>query len=586
MARCAYNAGHSTARATRLKFFQGLVLLAWTICPAPAQTPASAPAPPDVAALREELTRLLQAGKPEQAIRRAQEALRKDLKNPTVRQEFAALHYSLARTWLAQRRYEDCLTALKAVQTVEPDHPAAAALREQVQTAREQAAQRIGEAEKLLRLELFEAALDRLMEIQALRPDLSPKLETMQRAAWLGAADDHYLARNFNEAFALYEHVLATTPNAPADVALRWAISLALALDESEAAKSTSAETVRKLSARATEVLVKVNESTLVVVLNGLLAEKSGQLADAGRLYAQAVGAEWQLPPAERRREAVAQLRRQAVESVRNLCLATPPGRRGGQWAAALPNVWKQRKTARFDVYARNDLVAGYVSEALEHHYAGLAQWLELSPAAAWEPRCEVRVHATLADLYQATNTRGATRAVSRTRLQGGNVLSRHIEVFQADPWLLCSTLPHELTHILLADKYRAATLPLALDEGLALQAEPPARRLQFRRRLNGPAPDAAKLLAATEIPAAASADEGTVDFYARCDALTEWLLQKRGMAGLLEHLGNGAPPRWWEAFGWARKDDMQSAWRSWFAGRRDPPRMPLMVLGEPRGKR
>ena len=90
------------------------------------------------------------------------------------------------------------------------------------------------------------------------------------------------------------------------------------------------------------------------------------------------------------------------------------------------------------------------------------------------KPRLEVRVHATREDMQHATGTRGITHAVSHTRLQGSRVVLRKLEVFQGDPWLLSATLPHELTHALLADAHRRSVPPLAIDEGLALQTEPP----------------------------------------------------------------------------------------------------------------
>ena len=543
--------------------------------------------PPGNPALRAELTGLLRAGTPEAAVRHAQAALKKSPDDPGVRHEYVTLHLALARNWLAQHRYDACLTALQAILAAEPDHEQALALRRQIRAAHTDADSCADQLDQLLRLELFEAALDRAKALKSLRPDLAQTLAAPERAAWLGTADDHYLARNFNEAFALYEQVLAGRPDAPADVHTRWALSLALALSESDFSQAMDPNAAGRLLARAIDVLRKTDEPAISLIIGGLLAERAGQLLDAGRTYAEALGTPWKLPPADRRRETIAGLRRRAVRRLRGLYKTTPTHRREGLWIIALPNVWKQQQTPHFDVYARNDLIADRVAEALEYHYPRLANWLGVPTAETWEPRLEVRVHATQQDLHDSTATSGITFAVSRTRLRGDRVILRKLEVFQADPWLLGSTLPHELTHALLADAYRRATPPLAIDEGLALQAEPPARRLMYRRRLSGPLPSPGGLLTARGLPA------DVERFYARCDALTGWLLDRQGqrlsvaqesspIPTLLAAFQAGLKTDWWTSFGWEAEPAMRADWQVWFAARRDPPRMPLMILVEP----
>jgi hypothetical protein len=274
---------------------------------------------------------------------------------------------------------------------------------------------------------------------------------------------------------------------------------------------------------------------------------------------------------------------------------------REGAWLMVLPDVWKQRQTAHFHVYARNDLVAERVAEAAEFHLAGIARWLGVPAAQPGQPRWEVRVHAELSDLQRAADTPARARAASRTRSQGQRLLLRRLDLFQADPFLLSGTLPNEITHALLTDAYGDEGPPLAIVEGLALQAEPPARRLLLRRLLGQTAPDADALLATERLP-----DDDEMRFYAHADALTGLLLHRMGrrltggtadaesprssqpgvpgqaIAGALAALRGGHRPDWWEAFGWNDRHAMQSAWEAWHAARRNPPRMPLMILTGP----
>lgn len=549
--------------------------------------------------LRTEIAEHLKAGHPELAVERAQQALRDDPDDPVARREYVTLHMSLARLWLSQEEHEDGVAALRAVLRVEPAHAAAQELLRGIQNARAAAGRRVEQVDQLLRLELFESALADITAITALRPDLAESLRAQRKAAWIGTADDHYLARNFSEALALYENVLALDADAPADVRVRWAISLALALAGDDFSNSVGDETSRRLLDRAVEVLRDVGQPMLESAIRGLLAERGGQSIAAGRAYSAALGRPWLLPPVDSRQRDIRDLRRKVIDRLRKLYDTTPTGRRGGLWAASLPDIWKQRCDAHFEVYARSDLVAGRVAETLAHHFVSLSKWLKLDPQAGWTPRCEVRVYENLAALHKATGTRGVTRAVSLTRVQGDRVLLRRMSVFQTDHWLLSSTLPHELTHVMLSEKLRGAphvpsknaetagpaasralaTTPLlAFDEGIAVQVEPPARRLQYRRLLPKRVADPITLAATEKTPLHQLA------FYARCDVLAEFALQRGGVAGLIDAARAESDTEWWSRLGWPTQAAMRGDWQRWYTSRLNPPRMPVMIL-EPRAE-
>ncbi|MCG3128155.1 MAG: hypothetical protein CHACPFDD_03031 [Phycisphaerae bacterium] len=548
--------------------------------------------------LRGRLERLVSSGQTAEAVRLVQSELQAHPDDPGVRREYVDLHMTLARAWLDQRMFAECRAALDAVRRAEPRHAGAAALQNALASASADAPGRIGDVDRLLRLELFDAALDLAREIVALRPDLSAALRPRERAAWLGAADDHYLARNFNESFALYEKLLTLDPGAGADVHSRWAVSLALALGESADDPPLSQDAAGRLLARAIDVLRRTNEPVLGQIIGGLCAERGGQLVEAGRAYAQALGVAFELPAAEQRKPAVARLRRDALERARGLYDAIRPHRRDGAWAAALGDVWKQKRSAHFDVFARSELIAERVADALEHHLPRVEEWLGAAAGRGAPPRCEVRVYRDLDELERATGATGAARAVTHTKLRGAEIVSRTMNVYQADPWLLAGTLPHELVHVVVAERFaslhdapatqeavaRRSVEPadatarprLALDEGLAIQVEPAARRLQYRRLLDAPRPALATLLAAERI----DGDEGA--FYARSAALVELLL-KRGTTRDVLALA-AAPPddTWTAAFGWESASAAAGDWRRHCDSARRPPRMPLMILTEP----
>ncbi len=549
---------------------------------------AAAQQPPTAGALRAELSRLLAEGKIEEAVRHAQGALSAAPDDTGVRREFVDLHMSLARDWIARRGYTDARSALQAVLAIEPANAAAKAMLAELDAALKRLENQRPEVEKLIRLELFESALDRIRQVREHRPDVAANLADLQRDAWLGAADDHYLARNFNEAFALYEKLLSTSENAGAEIHLRWGLSLVLALDELDDADKPDARAARRMLSRAEEVLSNRDADFIRLAIIGLVAEAEGRLIEAAKILAGSLGEPWELPRADRRRAVVMNLRNRVVERLRDLYERTPPARRGGAWAVALPNVWKQAQTPHFEVHGRSELIASRVAEAAEYHFVEIARWLGAGVPADWSPRCEIRIYADLDEFHQATGTSGVTRAVSRTRVQGDRVLLRQISAFQSDPWLLSSTLPHELTHVLLAEAAQIqgeqaakgrpsgrvadpVAPPFALDEGLAVQVEPPARRLQYRRLLVEHTPNPLNLLQINQLIGDQAA------FYARCDALAEFVLRQAGMSGLIA-LCRDADGDWWTRLGWPGKESMLADWQRWYTVRRNPPRMPLMI--------
>jgi tetratricopeptide (TPR) repeat protein len=533
--------------------------------------------------LRRELTRLVESGETELALARAQAALRLDPDDPDVRREYVSLHVALARSWIAQRRFEDCLAAVDAILAVEPANPSALEIRRRIDAARERAARQIPEIDRLLRLELFDSALERVREVAALRPDLSGKLAGRRQAAWRGCADDHFFAANFAEAFALYENLWSFAEDTAPELPARWGLTLALALGRHAPGQPLAPESCAPLRERLSRDSSIVKQPLVMHALLGLLAERDGQQPAAGPSYAAALGVAWQDPPNDQRRATVAELRARVLGRLEALHASDHIRPRDGAWQISLPDVWKQRDTGHFEVRARNDVVAERVAEAAEVHLAGLCDWLGMVVPDTWEPRCALHIHATADGLRAATEeedaARGPAEAPAAPPLQ--------IRLCQADPWLLSGTLPRELTRVLLAQAGRAPRLPWAISEGLGLAAEPPARRLALRRLLSTSTPEPAGLLTATRLP------ENDPGLSAACEELTAFLSSRAGaspsdpdarppVVAVLQTFRNGCPPAWWAPFGWESEAAALEDWRAWHAAYRNPPRIPLMILTRP----
>ena len=101
----------------------------------------------------------------------------------------------------------------------------------------------------------------------------------------------------------------------------------------------------------------------------------------------------------------------------------------------------------------------------------------------AWDAKCEVVVHATMAAYCGAMGPGSErTSGCSTIQLEKGRVLLRRIDLCGSAEGCFTDSLPHELTHVVLADQFTDRRIPQWADEGIAMLAESPDK---LQRRLN-----------------------------------------------------------------------------------------------------
>jgi hypothetical protein len=156
------------------------------------------------------------------------------------------------------------------------------------------------------------------------------------------------------------------------------------------------------------------------------------------------------------------------------------------------------------------------------------AKWLSGTHDGHWSPRCEVVVHATAAGYARAVGRGGQrTAGSSAVTVKAGKVLARRLDL-RADRGDPMAAAPHELTHIVLADRFADRPLPRWADEGMATLADSPAKRAEHRRdlarALNGRGGmRVAELLSMENYPH--TTDWAT--FYGQSVSLVEFLLER-----------------------------------------------------------
>jgi hypothetical protein len=109
-------------------------------------------------------------------------------------------------------------------------------------------------------------------------------------------------------------------------------------------------------------------------------------------------------------------------------------------------------------------------------------KWLGNAEADIWQPRCEIVIHATRASYLQVVGRGGGqTSGSSLIQFEAGRVAVRRIDLL-VDQQGNITALPHELTHVVLADRFGGRQPPRWVDEGIATAADSHEKRTLHRR--------------------------------------------------------------------------------------------------------
>lgn len=104
--------------------------------------------------------------------------------------------------------------------------------------------------------------------------------------------------------------------------------------------------------------------------------------------------------------------------------------------------------------------------------------WLPGTLATVWKPRCDIIAHASEAGYLRAAG-RGAAQTAGSAwiEFEGNSVAVRRVDLKHGSPEALESALAHELTHVVLADRFADRPLPRWADEGMAVLADSRAKQ-------------------------------------------------------------------------------------------------------------
>ena len=197
---------------------------------------------------------------------------------------------------------------------------------------------------------------------------------------------------------------------------------------------------------------------------------------------------------------------------------------------ATLPLSWHVRETTNFRIYYTDPAMAEKAAQAAETVRTQQARrWGSSAVRTAWSPPCDIYLYPTPKDFAQLTGQPETSPGFSTMGVNGNRIVSRRVNLRADHPQLLAAILPHEVTHVVLADLFTQQQIPRWADEGMAVLAEPLAEQVNRASELSEPLKEGRvfKLseLMAIDYP---SADAWNL-YYAQSVSLTQFLVQQSG---------------------------------------------------------
>ncbi len=196
-------------------------------------------------------------------------------------------------------------------------------------------------------------------------------------------------------------------------------------------------------------------------------------------------------------------------------------------------NRWYCSTTENFLTYTTDATLGPRLANHCESQRKCLAeQWLGEDATCSWNTRrCIIVVHPTAKE-YVAAVGRGGEQSsgCSTTQVSKGTIVFRRIDLRadRGDP--LTAALPHELTHVVLADRFIDRPLPRWADEGMAILADPLPKQQSYQRDAQLASVSAARftardLLLMVDYPL----EKQKAAFYGQSAALVKYLVSRGG---------------------------------------------------------
>ncbi len=388
------------------------------------------------------------------------------------------------------------------------DHPALAAMRESLAAARGDVLRKIDVA--ILCRNLSEA--DRLLARQKpAGPDM--EFRRRERRAFQDRADLLFFREEPAAALAIYEEMLRRDPDLSGEVRMRLAWCRARAILDREAPDARKEEQLAALL--DFEPGLQIAHRAL-----GRAAYARNDREAAVRHFRALLDPARDLPVEEVPSD---------VEELKYLAtrVAVKP-RLEDEAEPLLPRTaradgpWQTRETPHFTIHHRDAGTAAAVAIALEHYLRIFGEEV-LGPGQTWTPERKRALY-----LYRSPEDRKGTEPVPHVHNLGSATTA--IGILGDGDDLIADALPHELVHLIQAEK--RWVLPIWAAEGLALALQRSARRTDAFAQVQRALEDGREIPMEDLLGAAALTGRDAA-FYQRFTAqawtIVDWLIDRKG---------------------------------------------------------
>ena len=287
----------------------------------------------------------------------------------------------------------------------------------------------------------------------------------------LAEADAAFRAKNYAEAGRIYES-LAQAQQLPTDRREHWAYCRSSAVARRiAAAPKTEAEWVR-IDAEIAQIRALAPDNWLGEYLrNKASARPSARKTPrTGATVIRAASPEEAPAPRSNRVARPASTPRSFTEVA-----DVPPGASSSPSPSGQPvGRWRVRESTNFRVFHANpDLAEQVVQVAESVRRDQTKRWSGSLPPTPWQPRCEIYLYPSAAQYAQMTGQPADSPGFSTMGMNEGQIISRRVNLRTDHEGLLAAVLPHEVTHVILADFFTEQQIPRWADEGMAVLTEP-----------------------------------------------------------------------------------------------------------------
>ena len=230
---------------------------------------------------------------------------------------------------------------------------------------------------------------------------------------------------------------------------------------------------------------------------------------------------------------------------------------------------WQVHETPNFRIFHFDARLAELAADAAEKVRAAQAKrWGSPALQKPWNPRCEIHLHPTGKTFAQATGQDEHSPGFSTIESNGNRITTRRVLLRSDHPQVLAAILPHEVTHVVIADLFTVQQIPRWADEGIAVMSEPGTEQNLRAADLHDPL-SAGQVIDLRQLMSTDTPDAKDWSlYYAESVSLTRFLVEQGSAEQLIKFVREsgrkGIEPALRDIYGLGGFAELQERWQAY----------------------